>query len=170
MKFTTGLIGYTGFVGSNLSQQTKFDKYYNSTNIKTIIGHEFGLIVCTGVNAVKWLANQQPEADAKNIEKLKICLAQTKINHLVLISTIDIYDLPIEVNEDSIPNLQQQDYYGKHRYQFEQWITKQTNIKQYTIIRLPSLFGNNLKKNLVFDIMNPLAQSVNQVLWQELKT
>jgi hypothetical protein len=52
----TALIGHTGFVGSNLLQQNSFDHTYNSKNFRESEGSNFGLVVCAGISAVKWLA------------------------------------------------------------------------------------------------------------------
>lgn len=166
----TALIGYTGFVGSNLASQFQFNDLYNSKNIDEIKDKEYDLVVCSGVSAVKWLANQEPDNDFNNIEQLKKRLVSCKIKHLVLISTVDIYDNPNDVDEDTIPDVMKQDYYGKHRYQLEQWASVNPLFQSVNIIRLPGLFGQNLKKNLIFDIMNPLAKSINKALWFELST
>ena len=64
------LIGYTGFVGGNLSAQRPFDALYNSSNIDDIAGRAFDLIVCAGARAEKWKANADPERDLANIESL----------------------------------------------------------------------------------------------------
>lgn len=169
MKATSALIGYTGFVGSNLVKQYSFTKQYNSKNIMEIEGQDIDLVVCAGVSAVKWLANQEPQLDMANIEKLKNHISRANIKHLVLISTIDVYDSPQGVDEDTLPDFNKQDFYGKHRYQLEQWVAKQTSIAKFNIIRLPALFGNHLKKNLIFDILNPLAKSINKRLWEDLQ-
>ncbi len=42
----TALIGYTGFVGSNLLHDRSFTRRYRSTNIETIAGEHFDLVVC----------------------------------------------------------------------------------------------------------------------------
>ena len=170
MVKSSALIGYTGFVGSNLKDQYKFDYEYNSKNILDIVGFEFDLVVCAGVSAVKWLANQDPEQDTQKISNLKHCLSQIKANKVVLISTIDVYDSPNQANEDTIPNVDKQDYYGKHRYELENWISQQKNFHSFSIIRLPGLFGNYLKKNLIFDIMNPLAKTINKSLWEQFSS
>ena len=39
------LIGYTGFVGSNLQAQIKFDDFYNSKNIQDIKDKEYDVVV-----------------------------------------------------------------------------------------------------------------------------
>jgi hypothetical protein len=59
------LVGYTGFVGSNFMQQHSFTSLFNSKNINEIADQQFNLLVCAGVSAVKWLANQEPENDLK---------------------------------------------------------------------------------------------------------
>ena len=119
MNNSTALIGYTGFVGSNLKAQHPFDEYYNSKNIANIAGKNFDLVVCAGVSAVKWLANQEPAADLAGIETLKKQLSTIKAKHFVLISTVDVYDQPNQSDEDLLPNADKQDFYGKHRYQLE---------------------------------------------------
>ncbi len=58
-----GLIGYSGFVGSNLCRQVKFDRKYNSQKFREMEGRNFGLLVCAGVSAAKWIANREPEED-----------------------------------------------------------------------------------------------------------
>ena len=168
MRLESALIGHTGFVGSNLVEQHAFTECYNSKNLNTIAGKNIDLVVCAGVSAAKWLANQEPAADIESIEKLKAQVATAKIGHFVLISTVDIYDAPRAVDENSIPDTTKQDFYGKHRYQLEKWLAQQKNITSYSIIRLPGLFGQHLKKNLIFDIIHPLAKAINKNLWQHL--
>lgn len=162
-----GLIGYTGFVGSNLDRQIKFDKKYNSKNILDIKNEEFDVLYCAGVSAVKWFANQNPEKDIENINSLIDNLKAIKIKKFVLISTIDIYSDLGDVDEDTIPNLLEQDTYGKNRYYLENWV--KDNFQDYLIVRLPALFGEGLKKNFVYDLMNPIPSSIVSKKWEELK-
>ena len=80
------LIGYTGFVGSNLAEQAPFEHLYNSKNIEEMNGEHFDTVVCAGVSAVKWLANKEPENDRANIAKLEATLASIKAKKFILIS------------------------------------------------------------------------------------
>jgi hypothetical protein len=64
------LIGFSGFVGSTLLKQAKFESLYRSTNIQDIVGYDFNTIVCAGAPAQKWIANNKPEADLQKIEGL----------------------------------------------------------------------------------------------------
>ena len=62
------IIGHTGFVGSNIIEHMDFDYMFNTKNIQDITLHEYDLIVCTGISALKWYANQNAEED---LEKIK---------------------------------------------------------------------------------------------------
>ncbi|WP_123042244.1 NAD-dependent epimerase/dehydratase family protein [Cohnella candidum] len=155
-----GLIGYTGFVGGNLRIQASFDKLYNSRNIREIEGESFELLVCSGAPAVKWKANQEPEADRSNIEILMNHLKKVRCERLVLISTVDVYKSPLEVDEDTPIETDALEPYGKHRRQLETFIAEQ--FPKVHIIRLPGLFGPGLKKNIIYDFMNEnLVQNID---------
>lgn len=147
-----GLIGYTGFVGGNLLREHQFTHLYNSSNIQEISGQEFDLLVCAGVSAVKYKANQDPEGDWAGIQKLLTPLLTVKPKELVLISTIDVYPNPDGVNEDTDLSTLQNHAYGKNRLKLEEEVRKQ--FKNVHIVRLPGLYGSGLKKNIIFDIMN----------------
>jgi nucleoside-diphosphate-sugar epimerase len=135
-----GLIGHTGFVGSNILEQSSFDKCYNSKNIESIAGEKFDTLVCAGVSSVKWKANKEPEEDFKQIQKLIHNLDQAEFQTLVLISTIAVYDNPAD------------SAYGRHRLYLETYLMNQ--YENVYITRLPSLFGKGLKKNAIYDLIN----------------
>lgn len=146
-----GLIGYTGFVGSNLVNQANFDKLYNTKNISEIRGCKFDTLVCAGVSAVKWWANKHPEDDWKAISDLLDNLQQVQADKLILISTVDVYPCPTGVTEHSCTSDFGGNFYGAHRLIFEQEVRNIFN--NTTIIRLPALFGPNLKKNVLYDLL-----------------
>ena len=147
----TALIGYTGFVGSNLKKQYDFTELYNSENINKIVGKEFDLVVCAGVNANKFWANNNAELDKKNILALVNNISKIKTKKFVLISTVDIYSQPINVDEESSSDILNHPY-GQNRLFFELWV--KSNFDNHNIIRLPGLFGNGLKKNIIYDLLN----------------
>src|SRR3954452_9897381 len=95
----SALIGHTGFVGSNLARQHRFDATYNSSNIDSISGEEFDLLVCAGVRAEKWIANANPDADRAGIERLLKAVGTVKAHRAVLISSVDVFIAPAEVDE-----------------------------------------------------------------------
>lgn len=147
-----GLIGYSGFVGSNLTRQSNFDELYNSKNFQQLGGAEFDLLVCCGVSAVKWLANKEPDNDWQGIAELQRVLAQVKAKQFVLISTVDVYPDLNGVDESFDPSASDNHAYGKHRFQFEQFC--QSQFECISILRLPGLFGAGLKKNIIFDLIH----------------
>ena len=63
------LVGYTGFVGSNLMSQISFDQYFNSKNITDAFGTKPELLVYAGLRAEKFLANRNPDFDYANVFK-----------------------------------------------------------------------------------------------------
>ena len=147
------LIGYTGFVGSNLLKARHYDHLYNSKDIHKIYGMSFDTIVCAGARAEKWKANQNPREDAENIERLLDKLYTIQVEHFVLISTIDVYDAPVGVDESSDIDTEAQSPYGYNRYWLEQECRTLFG-SNLTILRLPALFGPGLKKNALYDLMH----------------
>ena len=80
------LVGYTGFVGSNLNLNGEFQGLYNSKNIGEAFGTCPDILVYSGVPRQKFIANKYPERDfeiVKNaFENIK------KINPIVLIAKL----------------------------------------------------------------------------------
>lgn len=146
------LVGYTGFVGSNIYAAGDFEAVYNSKNIEEAYGTNPDLLIYAGLRAEKYLANNAPEKDME-----LICQAEqniTKINpkKLVLISTIDVFKSPKGVDENSIIETEGLHPYGLHRYRLETWVREK--YPSTLIIRLPGLFGKNIKKNFIYDYIN----------------
>lgn len=149
----TALIGYTGFVGSNIASQVTFDDYYNSKNIEDIRGKNYDLIVSAGTKAEVWKANQDPKSDWLGIKTLLDNLQEVTVNHFILISSVLVYPNPNNVDEDTQININELTMpYGKNRYKMEKFILK--HFLKTTIIRAPQLFGDGLKKNFVYDLIH----------------
>lgn len=148
---SAALIGYTGFVGGNLLEQRSFEARYNSSNIEEIAGRSFDLIVCAGAPAEKWKANADPARDLANIERLAGAIAAARAQRVVLLSTVDVFGSPIEVDESSPVPTDGLHAYGSNRRLLEQRIADRFDT---TIVRLPGLYGPGLKKNVIFDFLH----------------
>jgi nucleoside-diphosphate-sugar epimerase len=148
----SALIGHSGFVGGNLKAQGAFDDLYRSTDVHTLAGKSYGLVVCAGATSLKWKANREPEADRQGIGRLIDALGTVRAERFILISTIDVYDAPVGVDEDSAVNPQRMMPYGRHRFELEQFVTQR--FEGAMVVRLPNLFGDGLKKNPVFDLLH----------------
>jgi hypothetical protein len=149
------LVGYSGFVGQNLLDQKQFDYLLNSKNINEIKNLPKNCdLYLSCLPATKWLVNKNTAADEKNIEELLSHLAKNSYRNIYLISTIDIYcDSPLGSDENITP-LFNQPSYGNNRFLFEDRILHRLSYKNLKIFRLPALYGNHLKKNIIFDVLH----------------
>jgi hypothetical protein len=150
------LIGSTGLVGSTLKENIEFDYEFNSKNI-----HTFEQVVPDGCElwlsclpATKWLVNKNLKQDMENIMRILTIIKHKTYSKVILISTIDVYnDSPILSDEDYKPNFGGLSY-GSNRLLFEYLIDEFLTKDGYKIYRLPALFNNKIKKNILFDLMN----------------
>lgn len=162
----TALVGYTGFVGSNLSASYEFTNLYNSKNIQEAWSTEPDLLVYAGVSAEKYLANQNQAADLQIINNAFDNIYKIRSKKLVLISTIDVYKNPVAVDEDTRIHTDELQPYGADRYYLE---TKVRELyPDVLILRLPGLFGNNLKKNFIYDYIHIIPAMLKVEKFDEL--
>lgn len=178
--YRRALIGHTGFVGSNLDDPDRFTARFNSRNSEEIEGGRFDEIVCAGVSAKKWIANREPDEDWAAIAALIRRLETVEAQRFVLISTIDVYPDPAaELDEDFDPADAPNHPYGRHRLKLEHWVRER--FEEPVIVRLPALFGPNLSKNALFDLMHGnMVEKINpaasfqwypvQRLWRDIAT
>lgn len=147
------LLGYTGFVGSNLLEQLKTEynniDLYNSKNFKDIINKEYDKIYCCCVKGIKYIANKNPIEDLKEICDILLTLKTVKCDEFYLVSSQDCNS---SLSSNSVFTTLPPTEYGKNRLYFENQIM---NIfKNVYILRIGCLFGKNLKKNVIFDLLN----------------
>lgn len=162
----TQLVGNTGFVGSNLQSEYTFDELYNSKNITEAYGKNPDLLVYSGVPAQKFLANKEPEKDFEIIKNAINNIKNIKPKEIVLISTIDVYKEPVNVNEDTKIDTENLQPYGYNRYYLEKWVSE--NIENHLIVHLPGLYGKNIKKNFIYDLIHIIPSMLTYEKYQEL--
>lgn len=143
------LIGFSGFVGTTLLKQVHFDALYRSSNIQEICGNEFDVVVCAGVPAQKWIANKNPKEDLENISKLISHLEKIKCNTFILISTVDVFKSPVDVDESTPVDEDNLHAYGLHRRILEKFVEQR--FSRHLVVRLPGLVGPGLRKNVIYD-------------------
>ena len=146
------LIGYSGFVGGTLLRQRSFEALFRSANVVDIRNNVFDLVICAGAPAQKWIANKNPAEDLQKINDLISHLKTVKCNTFILISTIDVFKHPVEVDEKSSVEESGLHAYGLHRRMLEKFVEEQ--FPNYLIVRLPGLVGPGLRKNVIFDFLN----------------
>lgn len=162
------LVGYTGFVGSNLYKSGEFDAVYNSKNIESAYNTNPDFLVYAGLSAEKYLANNAPEKDMVQILQAEENISKINPKKLVVISTIDVFNFPKEVNENSEIVTENLHPYGYNRYQLELWVRK--HYPNSLIIRLPGLFGENIKKNFIYDYINVIPFMLKESKFDELRS
>ena len=160
------LVGYTGFVGSNIYAKGDIDAAYNSSNIESAFGTQPELLIYAGMRAEKYLANTNPEGDFALVEQAEENISQIKPRKLVLISTIDVLKKPVDVDEDTPIDTENLHPYGLNRYRLEEWV--RSNYEDALIVRLPGLFGRNIKKNFIFDYINVIPTMLKDKKFLEL--
>ena len=162
------LVGYTGFVGSNIyaAAGSKITGLYNSKNIKAAYDTNPDLLIYAGLRAEKYLANNAPEQDKGLILQAEENIQKINPKRLVLISTIDVFKLPKNVYETSAIETDGLHAYGYNRYQLELWARKYD--PNAIIIRLPGLFGKNIKKNFIYDYINIVPSMLKREKFEEL--
>ncbi len=149
----TALIGHTGFVGGTLARSAPFDACFHSGNIDALRGRHAGLLVCAGVRAVKWHANQDPASDRAGIARLTDVLATVTADEMVLISTVDVYPHPEAGGDEDTPLDGIANHaYGRHRLELEAWCA--SRFPRLAVVRLPALFGPGLRKNALYDLLH----------------
>jgi hypothetical protein len=152
MSARQGLVGHSGFVGTTLKKQTQFEAQFRSTDIASIRGQSFDLLVIAGAPAQKWLANREPEADRARIEGLMAQLQTVSARRVVLISTVDVFSSPIAVDEETPVHEAGLQPYGLNRRRLERFVTDWA--PQPLVVRLPGLVGPGLRKNVLYDFQH----------------
>lgn len=162
------LVGYTGFVGSNIyaSAGNEIEAVYNSKNIEKAYGTNPDLLIYAGLRAEKYLANNAPEKDMELILQAEENITKINPKRLVLISTIDVFKVPKDVDETSRIDTKDLHAYGYNRYQLELWVKEK--YPNALIVRLPGLFGKNIKKNFIYDYINVIPFMLKESKFMEL--
>ncbi len=146
------LVGYTGFVGSNLYEKGCFDAVCNSKNISDSFGTKPDLLVYAGVRAEMFTANNFPEKDLAQIEEAFENIKKIQPKQVVLISTISVYGENPSGDEDSAIDKDSLTAYGRNRLHLEELVAQK--FENHLIVRLPALYGKNLKKNFIYDYIH----------------
>ena len=164
----TSLVGYTGFVGSNIykSAGDRIKGLYNSKNIADAYDTMPDLLIYAGVRAEKYLANSDPDADMGKIRQAEENIRRISPKRLVLISTIDVYKEPNGADENTGIDTDDLHAYGYNRYKLEEWV--RNNYENALIIRLPGLFGVNIKKNFIYDFIHVIPSKLKKEKYEEL--
>lgn len=160
------LVGHTGFVGTNLKAATSFDALYSSRTIEDIRGRSFDLLVCAAAPATMWAANRDPEGDLANLRGLIDHLASARIGRLVLVSTIAVLADAAAGLDETTDAFETRTAYGRNRRLLE--VELSARFPKVHVLRLPALYGLGLKKNFIFDLLNPVPSFLKPDVFRQL--
>ena len=163
-----GLIGYTGFVGGALDGQTAFAAKFNSKNIADIAGQSFDTVICAAAPGAMFEANRFPDRDLQKIRALMDHLRGVKAKRFVLISSIAALADWAGGEDENGGAFQDGPAYGRHRRMLEVFV--QNQFETSLVARLPSLFGHGLRKNFIFDLLNPVPSLLAKARLETLLT
>lgn len=160
------LVGSTGFVGSNLREGGDFDALYNSKNIADAFGTSPDLLVYAGARAEMFLANAFPEKDFAQMRDALGNIKNIQPKKLVLISTISVYGENPAGDEDTAIDENTLTAYGRNRLWLEN--AARGECADALIVRLPALYGKNLKKNFIYDYIHVIPSLLKEEKFREL--
>lgn len=160
------LLGHTGFVGGNLLGQHAFGARFNSRTIGDAAGARFGTVVCAAAPATMWAANREPEKDRAVIDDLIRRLHQIRAERFVLISTIAVLADPAAGADEGTEHFEEANAYGRNRRLLE--MAAAALFPRCHILRLPALYGTGLKKNFIYDLINPVPSFLTDAKYSEL--
>lgn len=160
------LIGATGFVGSQLARQHAFGARFNSRNIGEAQGRAFERAVCAAAPGSMFEANRFPDLDKQRLDRLASDLSGIRADRFILISTIAVFDDFRAESEDDTAHFANASVYGRHRRELEVFCAG--HFPSCLIVRLPALFGAGLKKNFLFDILNPMPSMLPRARFEEM--
>lgn len=148
------LVGNSGLIGGVLSGQRTFATTARSTTIKALEGRSFDTVFIAAARGSMLEANKFPDRDAAHILDLTQSLSRIKAKRAVLISTIAVLESFDGGFDETTGRFREDLAYGRHRRMLE--VSTRKLYPEVLIVRLPALFGAGIKKNFVFDLMNPV--------------
>lgn len=134
------LIGSNGTIGASILDNITVDRVYNSDNLEDIAGHSFDRVIVAAPSGNRLAVNRGQTQDRLQCERIVAALSKCNIRDLVLIGSVDAV---------TAPNTE----YGSNRAWLEQHLANQHNL--YTL-RLCTLIGKRIKKNMLYDIKHGL--------------
>jgi len=150
------LIGSTGVIGKTLVDYSDFTEFHSS-NMKHFVSpvvQDGDDLYLSCLPAAKWMVNKNLRLDIENMYDIIQTISRFSYRKVCLISTIDIYnDSPFGVDECYAPNISKLSY-GNNRYLFELLVKEFVKTEDLKIFRLPAIFGHNIKKNIIYDLLN----------------
>jgi hypothetical protein len=167
MQYKYILIGSTGYVGGHLKATGFFDLCLNSKSPMDSLSCD--LLVIAAPGSERWKSETDPISFRDSHLHVALRFGKIKAKKSVLISSIDAYSFSSGYYLDKLDVIPSHPY-GKAKFILE----KLFNISHPngSIIRLPNIFGGNLKKNIIYDLLmsrSDIRLNNNTLQWYPLE-
>lgn len=130
------LVGSRGVIGQSILDCIHVEHTVNSDNIDTLKDYKIDHLIIAAPSGNRLYVNQNQQQDTNNIDKIVNAVAQARPKQVTLIGSLDAV-----VRPDTM--------YGRNRLRLEQSLREVTPT---TVLRLSTLIGSRIKKNLLYDI------------------
>ena len=145
-----GLLGSNGFVGSEIKKSLLAKKYtfksIHRLNFKKYVKYEFDIIINCSMPSKRFWAKKNPKLDfEETVNKTKYFINNYNFKKFIHISSISA-------------RCEKKTTYGKNKLKSENIVKK---FKNHLIIRLGPLFGKNLRKGVLIDMINSKTVFIN---------
>ncbi len=162
------IIGDTGFIGSHLKKKLRNNFNYNSKDINLFdskISENFNpkirKVVFLAGDPRMYFYENRPEECFRNNHQLIKNIIKMDVEHFIFMSSVCVYSYPSKFSVDkSLGWNNTSKFYGISKLLAEYEIRQ--FVKNFTIIRLSTPFGNNMKKGPLFDIIKKNQSFVHQ--------
>jgi hypothetical protein len=131
------------------------------------MGQTFSTIVCAAAPGSMFEANKFPDSDKAKIDRLIDQLLQIRAERFVLVSSIAVLADFSGQDDEGTASFQKELAYGRNRRALEVFCAEK--FKRCLILRLPALFGAKMKKNFVFDLLNPVPSMLTESKYDTLQ-
>jgi nucleoside-diphosphate-sugar epimerase len=159
-KFSIFILGGSGFLGSAFcdffkKNNIRFESI-TKNNYKNFIGKKCDIFINANGSSKKYLYENDKLLDFElNVFSVYKTFEDFKFNIYVYLSTSDIYGSNTNLSrsdEKIVVNLKSLSGYAFHKYLSENLV--KYFCRKWFIFRLNGFVGNNLKKNVIFDLLH----------------
>ena len=160
------LVGQSGSVGNSICVCGGIDRCFDSDNVKEAYGLKPDLLIYAGLGETWELNSLAPAAYIERIIQSEKDIWQIEPKHVVLISTIDVFRTTEGVDENTVVDITKLHPFGHNRYLLEEW-TRDYD-PEALIIRLPVPFGERVRGNFIFDMIDRIPGEVNPLKYKTM--
>ena len=160
------LVGQSGSVGNSICACGGIDRCFDSDNVKEAYGLKPDLLIYAGLGETWELNSLAPAAYIERIIQSEKDIWQIEPKHVVLISTIDVFRTTEGVDENTVVDITKLHPFGHNRYLLEEW-TRDYD-PEALIIRLPVPFGERVRGNFIFDMIDRIPGEVNPLKYKTM--